>query len=60
MWEGVDSVEVIPIVIGSMGTVKKNLKKYLERLPVEITTLKVTTQIVKKSNRILRLVLGCG
>ena len=47
-------MEVIPVIVGAIGLVKKNLLKYLESIPgnprydeVKLSVLKSTTRILK-------------
>ena len=57
MWE-VDSVEVIPIVLGATGTVKRSVVPYLEKIPVKLTTSEMCLEVVRASIGILKIVLG--
>ena len=56
MWD-MRTVQVIPIVVGSLGSVTKNLDKWLEKLDkrISISLFKKTTLL--ETARILRKVL---
>ena len=53
-------VEVIPVVISATGLMKKNLQKYLKRIPGNTTALELQTEVVKETVSLLKRALGCG
>ena len=54
-----DEVQVIPIVIGATGVIKRNLHSYLESIPAPITVLELQSEAVRGSVSILKRALGC-
>ena len=56
MWY-VRTVQVIPIVVGSLGSVTKNLDKWLEKLDIKISISLLQKTTLLGTARILRKVL---
>ena len=50
-------VDVIPVVIGALGTVTKNFDKWLERLELDLTVEMLQRQCLLGTARIIRKVL---
>ena len=50
-------MQVVPIVVGSLGSVKKNLDKWLGKLNVKISISLVQKTMLLGTARILRRVL---
>ncbi|KAL7634034.1 UNVERIFIED_CONTAM: hypothetical protein RMT77_015359 [Armadillidium vulgare] len=59
MWD-MNDIVVIPIVVGTLGVIKRSLMDHLKKLPVVINTLELSKMVIKKSLSILRLVLSFG
>ena len=59
MWNVTD-VYIIPIIVGSMGIVKKSLNEHLQKLPIKITIYELSIAVIKKSIAILRMAMGCN
>ena len=55
-----ESVEVIPVIIGATGIMKKNLQTYLQRIPGKTTSLELQIEVVRESVSMLKRALGCG
>ena len=55
-----DKVELIPIIIGTTGLMKKSLKKFLSRVPGGVTTGEVQYQSLRGTVSILKRTLGGG
>ena len=56
LWK-LKKVEVVPVVIGALGSVSKRLKKWLEKLGIEIKTEVLQKTALLGTARILRQVL---
>ena len=54
-----DEAEVIPVVIGATGIVKKNLHQYIASLPADVTIAELQSEVVRESVSILKRALGC-
>ena len=52
-------VDIVPIVIGATGLMKKNLKNYIQRLPAKVTSLELQIEVVRESVSMLKRALGC-
>ena len=59
MWN-ISSIEVIPVVVGALGSTSKKLKKCIEELGVVISTALLQKTALLGTARILRKVLDCG
>ena len=59
MWN-IRSIKVIPVVVGSLGSTSKKLKKCIEELGVVISTALLQKTAQLGAARILRKVLDCG
>ena len=57
MWRMKD-VEVIPVVIGELGTVTKQFEKGIQKLDLEITVEMLQKYCLLETARIIRKVLG--
>ena len=53
-------VDLIPVIIGNTGLMKKSLKKYLERIPGKISTGEVQHEAIRGTVSILKRALGGG
>ena len=51
-------VEIIPIIVGELGTVSKNFGKYVEITGIELNIEHAQKTALFGTARILRLVLG--
>ena len=56
MWRMKD-VEVIPVVIGALGTVTKKFEKWIQKLDLEITVEMLQKLCLRGTARIIRKVL---
>ena len=52
-------VDIIPIVIGATGLMKKNLQKYLELVPAKLTSLELQIEVIRETVSLLKRALGC-
>ena len=52
-------VDVIPVVIGATGLMKKNLQKYLQLIPGRTTSLELQIEVVRETVSLLKRALGC-
>lgn len=52
-------VEIVPVIFGATGVVKKNQAQYLELIPGNINRLELQVEVVKESVSILKRALGC-
>ena len=59
MWNN-RSINVIPVVVGALGSTSKKLKKCIEELGVVISTVLLQKTALLGTARILRKVLDCG
>ena len=59
MWN-IRSIKVILVVVGTLGSTSKKLKKYIEELGVVINTALLQKTALLGTVRILRKVLYCG
>ena len=53
----IKKVEVIPVVVGALGTITKNLDKWIEKIGIKIKTEHLQKTAILGSARILREVL---
>ena len=53
-------VELIPVVVGTTGLIKKSLSGYLERIPGRVTTGDVQYETIRGTSSILKRALGGG
>ena len=53
------TVDIIPIIIGATGLMKRNLQNYIQRLPSNITSLELQLEVVRESASMLKRALGC-
>ena len=53
-------VDIIPVVIGATGLMKKNLQKYVQLIPGKVTTLELQIEVVKETVSMLKRALGCS
>ena len=54
------SVELIPVIVGTTGLIKKSLSGYLERIPGRVTTGDVQFETIRGTSSILKRALGGG
>ena len=59
MWNN-RSINIIPVVVGALGSTSKKLKKCIEELGVVISTVLLQKTALLGTARILRKVLDCG
>lgn len=52
-------VDIIPIVIGATGVMKRNLESYINLLPCKVTSLELQIEVVRETVSILKRALGC-
>ena len=52
-------VDIIPVVIGATGLMKKNLQKYLKMIPCKVTSLELQIEVVRETVSMLKRTLGC-
>ena len=52
-------VDIIPIVIGATGLMKRNLQKYLELVPAKLTSLELQIEVIRETVSLLKRALGC-
>ena len=52
-------VDIIPIVIGATGVMKRNLESYINLLPCKVTSLELQIEVVRETVSILKRDLGC-
>ena len=55
-WE-MRKVEVIPVVIGALGTVTKHFEKWIEKLDLDLTIEAIQKPCLLGTSRIIRKVL---
>ena len=53
-------VDIIPVVMGATGMMKKNLQRYIQRIPGKITNLELQIEVVKETVSMLKRALGCS
>ena len=54
-----EPVDIIPIVIGATGTMKRNLQHYIQLLPCSVTSLELQIEVVRETVSMLKRALGC-
>ena len=52
-------VDIVPIVIGATGAMKRNLQNYIKLLPCKLTSLELQIEVVKETVSMLKRALGC-
>ena len=52
-------VDIILIVIGATGVMKRNLESYINLLPCKVTSLELQIEVVRETVSILKRALGC-
>ena len=57
---GVNPVDIIPVVIGATGVMKRNLKNYLQLLPCSVTSLELQIEVVRETVSLMKRSLGCN
>ncbi|KAL7632601.1 UNVERIFIED_CONTAM: hypothetical protein RMT77_017104 [Armadillidium vulgare] len=45
----IEVVEIVFIIVGATGIIKKSLVEYLERIPIQISTIELSKIAIKKS-----------
>ena len=55
-----EKCEVIPVIVGNTGVIKKSLSSYLERIPGKLTTGGVQYEAIRGTVSILKRVLSGG
>ena len=58
LWN-LQKIDVVPVVLGALGSVKKNIKKYVDKRGIKIDLHTVQKTILLGTARILRKVLEC-
>ena len=53
------TVDIIPVVIGATGIMKKNLQKYIELLPCKTNSYELQVEVLRESVSMLKRTLGC-
>ena len=53
-------VDIIPVVIGATGLMKKNLQKYLQLIPGTVTSLELQVEVIRETISLLKRALGCS
>ena len=56
---GYEPIDIIPVVIGATGTMKRNLQRYIQLLPCKITSLELQIEVVRETTSMLKRALGC-
>ncbi|KAB7501491.1 hypothetical protein Anas_14055, partial [Armadillidium nasatum] len=54
----IEVVEIVPIIVGARGIIKKGLVEHLKRIPIQISTIELSKIVIKKRISILRMTLG--
>ena len=54
-----EPIDIIPIVIGATGTMKRNLQRYIQLLPCKVTSLELQIEVVRETVSMLKRALGC-
>ena len=54
-----EPVDIIPIVIGATGTMKRNLQHYIQLLPCKVTSLELQIEVIRETVSMLKRALGC-
>ena len=52
-------VDIVPIVIGATGVMKKNLQNYIKLLPCKLTSLELQVEVIRETVSMLKRALGC-
>jgi len=52
-------VDIVPIVIGATGVMKRNLQNYIKLLPCKLTSLELQIEVVRETVSMLKRTLGC-
>jgi hypothetical protein len=54
-----NDVEVVPVILGATGVIKKNFREYLKVIPGDIGTLELQVEVVRATVSIIKRALGC-
>ena len=52
-------LDIVPIVIGATGVMKRNLQNYIKLLPCKLTSLELQIEVVRETVSMLKRALGC-
>ena len=44
----IDRIEIVPVIVGATGIIKKSLTIHLEKLPIQVSTLELSMAVIKK------------
>ena len=58
LWN-LQKIDVVPVVLGALGSVKKNIEKYVDKRGIKIDLHTVQKTTLLETARILRKVLEC-
>ena len=53
------TVDIIPVVIGATGLMNTNLHKYLQLILGKVTSLKLLIEVIRETVSMLKRALGC-